>query len=94
MTPILIYNYRDTAEFQAAAVQMAQGGYYPISQSYTAGTKSHSTGLFIFGLIDLLFFIVPGILILLVFVIGFTWHGPASHGPIATRSQADRMPAR
>jgi hypothetical protein len=69
MTPILAYNYRDTAEFQAAAVQMAQGGYYPISQPYTAGTKSHSAGLFILGLIGLLFFIVPGILILLVWAV-------------------------
>jgi len=74
MTPILAYNYRDTAEFQAAAVQMAQGGDYPISQPYTAGTKSHSAGLFILGLIGLLFFIVPGILILLVWAVVTTSH--------------------
>ena len=74
MTPILVRSYAGSSfvagqAFQQDAANMAVGGYYPINQTYVPGGESHSTGLFILGILGLLLLIVPGLLILLVWAV-------------------------
>jgi hypothetical protein len=76
MTPILVYTYANAAEFQAGAAHMARGGYYPINQSYKPGATSHNPLLLILGIIGLLFFILPGVILLIIWA-AYTTTGPA-----------------
>jgi hypothetical protein len=76
MTPILVYTYANAAEFQAGAAHMARGGYYPINQSYKPGATSHNPLLLILGIIGLLFFIIPGVILLIIWA-AYTTTGPA-----------------
>ena len=50
--------------FQLDATQMSAAGWFPITQSWIEGQRS--AALLILGIIGLLFFIIPGLIILVI----------------------------
>lgn len=59
--------------FQQDAAQMSAAGWFPIAQAVVEGRRSGF--ILILGIIGLLFFIVPGLVFLVIWAV---YHGPSS----------------
>jgi hypothetical protein len=64
---VQVRTYVTQQQYQIDAAQMAQAGWFPIAQTQVEGDRS--AALLILGIIGLLFLLVPGILILILWAV-------------------------